>query len=87
MASGEVLFFGKLRELAGLASEPLPAEAVGQPVSVLTGLMATRHPGLAGAIDHPSTRVCANQALIARKDDPLVTETDEIAFLPPMSGG
>jgi len=77
-----VLFFAGLRDAAGIASEA--CELVG-PASIADVWQALlgRHPALAPF----TTRVtCARNADFARPSTP-IADGDEIAFLPPVSGG
>lgn len=83
--TGRVLFFGKLRDIAGVAEMPLPV--AGQPVSCLRRLAAEGNPQLLEALLHASVRVAVNHEIIARGADPVVPAGGEVAFMPPMSGG
>jgi len=77
-----VLFFGRLRELTGLAeeTEELPAGAT---LVQVFDRYAERYPKLAGFRN--SMVVSRNQEFAAW--DTRVVAGDEIAFLPPVSGG
>lgn len=78
-----VRLFARLRELAG--SGDLDCECPGDAATVadVWQYLVTRHPDLA-----PYERAvsCAVNAEYARRSSP-VADGDEVAFLPPVSGG
>lgn len=80
-----VLFFGALRDAAGrgeLVCDPPPE------VETLDGLrawLATGNPELARAVRAPGVRAVRDRAF-APFDAP-IAGADEIAFVPPLSGG
>lgn len=76
-----VVFLGKLADLAGAPALQMPA-----PLD-WTGLRAALPEALAAALDDPRNRVAVNGALIADKAGLAAGEGDEIALLPPVSGG
>ena len=78
-----VLLFGKLRDVAGWrerAVSPAPASLV-----ALRAFLALDDPDLAAALSGPGIQAVVNRQIV-RGDHPLVAG-DEVAFLPPMSGG
>ena len=77
-----VLYFAQAQERAGLASERLDlAEATS--VDAILALLATRHPALASLL--PRCRLALDHAFA---DGALhLSETSEIAVIPPVSGG
>ncbi|HWY62403.1 MAG TPA: MoaD/ThiS family protein [Rhizomicrobium sp.] len=86
MADVKLVFLGRFRELAGarLSDVPLPAG-----VRTLQGLqdwLARTEPDLAVALTGARTQVAINQTLVRDPAYP-IGDRDEIAFLPPMSGG
>ena len=85
--SGRVLFFGKLREIAGAGEISLPEAAEGRPVSALSALLTRDNPALLEALSHASVRVAINFEIVARGMDPQVPAGSEVAYMPPMSGG
>jgi molybdopterin synthase catalytic subunit len=77
-----VLFFGVLKEVAGLEEESLevaPATTLGD----ILGQYLARFPRLSGM--ERSIVIAANQKFAARSDP--ARDGDEIALLPPVSGG
>ena len=77
-----VLFFGPLRDLAGFAEERL---TLPEPVSLgsLFDHYCRQHPALASLAG--SIQLARNQEFASR--DTLIADGDEVAFLPPVSGG
>ena len=82
MVRVKVLFFGRLRELIGLAEEA-PELPNGATLEYVFARYAERFPKLAGF--RGSMVVSRNQEFAAW--DARVSAGDEIAFLPPVSGG
>lgn len=78
----KVLFFGRLRELSGISEEEAVAPE-GSTLADLFAMYANRFPQLAGFRN--SLVASRNQEFAAW--DTLVAAGDEIAFLPPVSGG
>jgi molybdopterin synthase sulfur carrier subunit len=76
-----VVFLGRLADLAGAPAMQLPA-----PLD-WAGLKAALHSGLVDALDDPRNRVALNGVLIADKSGLQAAAGDEIALLPPVSGG
>ena len=76
-----LVFLGKLADLAGADALELPS------ASDWTGLLAALPPALTEAITAGSIKVAINGALVADKAAIVAKAGDEIAFLPPVSGG
>lgn len=85
--AGRVLFFGKLRDIAGTAEIALPPAAAGHRLSGLPDLLTEDNPVLRQALTHASVRVAVNMEIVARGADPLLPPGSEVAYMPPMSGG
>lgn len=81
MDSVKVLFFGAAAERAGTREAELPADNT--TVGELWPLLTERHPGLSPMRD---TLAFAVNGEYARKGD-AVSPGDEVAVLPPVSGG
>jgi molybdopterin converting factor subunit 1 len=78
----KVLFFGRLRELTG-HGEDSAEFAHAATVEQVFALYASRHPELA---KYRSSVVASRNQEFAAWDTPLCSG-DEVAFLPPVSGG
>ncbi|MBV8819980.1 MAG: molybdenum cofactor biosynthesis protein MoaE, partial [Acidobacteriaceae bacterium] len=78
----KVLFFGMLRDIAGRSEEVLELPAA-EPLGFVFDRYAQRFPRLREAAS--SVVLACNQQFSTR--DHLVEDGDEIAFLPPVSGG
>lgn len=82
---GVVLLFGRLKDVFGAASVPLPGN-----VSTAAGLrarLAELHPELAGQVLARSVRIAVNRKVVVDEETARITAADEIALLPPLSGG
>jgi len=78
----KVLFFGRVRELTGLAEEVVEVTA-GATLADLFQKYVARYPQLAGF--RGSLVASRNQEFAPW--DALLSANDEVAFLPPVSGG
>lgn len=76
-----MVLLGKLADLGGA-----PALSLAGPLD-WAGLKAALPETLSEAIDDPRVRVAVNGALLADKAALQAGEDDEIALLPPVSGG
>jgi molybdopterin converting factor subunit 1 len=76
-----VRFFARLRELAGIETEDVKATA-GARVASVYAAMRGYHPGLP---PQESVRAALNQEFADW--DAVVADGDEVAFIPPVSGG
>jgi molybdopterin synthase sulfur carrier subunit len=76
-----LVLLGKLADLGGAPSLQLAA-----PLD-WAGLKAALPPALAAVLDDPRNRVALNGALLADKQGLQARAGDEIALLPPVSGG
>lgn len=82
----KLVFLGRLEDVAGMAEITLPL-VEGTP---LAGVLENLPSELVAALTSPKIRVAVNGAIIASDqplDDLMIGDTDEIAFLPPVSGG
>jgi molybdopterin synthase sulfur carrier subunit len=82
----KLVFLGRFRDIANpaLAQIVLPGE-----VRTLGGLkswLAEAEPALGQALESARTQIAVNQVLVRDPAHPIAND-DEIAFLPPMSGG
>lgn len=82
----KLVFLGRLEDVAGAAEIELGALRGATLAHVLAGVPAE----LAAALGSPKIRIAVNGALIAPDlalADLAIADGDEIAFLPPVSGG
>jgi molybdopterin synthase sulfur carrier subunit len=78
-----VLFFASLRELAGI--ERTMFEYCGGVDGLVKAIGDHLGEDLAEALMEENVRVAVNQTIVAREHE--LGEGDEIAFLPPVTGG
>lgn len=83
--AGSILLFGRLRDAFGVASIALP-QGVSTPAA-LRSKLAELNPALAETIRSKSVRIAVNQRLVSDEASMRILESDEIALLPPLSGG
>ncbi len=76
-----VIFIGKMADLAGEAERE-----VGAPLD-WNGLLDAVGPDLASAASDERTKIAVNGEVLADKAALVATDGDEIALLPPVSGG
>lgn len=77
-----VLYFAQLRERRGVASEILELPGDGD-VAMALAIIAKSHPQIAPQL--PRAQVAVNQVVVAATT--LLREGDELALIPPVSGG
>jgi len=80
-----VVLLGKLADLAGAPTLALPLPLAAE--LDWQGLKAALPAPLAEAIEDPRVRVAVNGALVPNKHKLQANAGDEIALLPPVSGG
>lgn len=80
----QLLFFGRLGDLAGSSERTL---GLSEPHAIhdLIGILAASDDLLGSALAEPRVRYAINGAIV--DGDALVEDEDELAFLPPVSGG
>ena len=79
-----ILYFGKLSDVTGSLSEELPLPAGIADTEALRGWLDTER-GFGGALLHKSIRLAVNGDITAGPAP--VSDTDEIALMPPVGGG
>jgi molybdopterin synthase sulfur carrier subunit len=79
----KVLMLGRLRDLAGWRERTLDAPPA--TLSALRDMLAKEDPALGEALNGKGVQAAINKALV--RADAALAPGDEIAFLPPMSGG
>lgn len=83
--SGQVLLFGRLKDAFGAAAIPLPPGAA--TAAALREKLAEENPDFAGMLRARSIRIAVNQTLVSDEAAVRISPSDEIALLPPLSGG
>ena len=83
--AGVVLLFGRLKDAFGAASIALP-EGAGT-AAELRALLIELNPDLADMLRAKTVRIAVNQELVTDEVGTAVSASDEIALLPPLSGG
>jgi molybdopterin synthase sulfur carrier subunit len=83
MTMAKVLMLGRLRDVAGWRERTLDAPPA--TLSALRALLAEEDPALGEALAGKGVQAAVNKALV--RADAALAPGDEIAFLPPMSGG
>jgi molybdopterin synthase sulfur carrier subunit len=80
----QLLFFGRLGDLAGGVERSMGLSEP-QAIGDLIGIIGQTDDLLGSALADPRVRYAINGAIVDA--DALVEEEDELAFLPPVSGG
>ena len=80
-----VLFFARLREQLGESRLDLSADEAGASVGELLDVLRARNPGWSEALGAPNLLCAVNQQQAAHSDP--VSDGDEVAFFPPVTGG
>ncbi|TCM17295.1 molybdopterin synthase sulfur carrier subunit [Novosphingobium sp. PhB165] len=83
----KLVFLGRLEDVAGRAGEDIAASAPLDWYDVIGWLGGHFPPELADAVVSEKVRVAINGALVADKYELVLADGDELAFLPPVSGG
>ncbi len=81
----KLLYFARLRERLGLGEESVELPPGVASVAQLRAWLASRGGEWADALQDRSVRIAVNQDM-ATADTP-VTDADEVAFFPPVTGG
>ena len=82
-----ILFFGKLHDVAGVDRMAYPLTADSFQLSELVAAIADSDAVLGEALRDPSVRVAVNKEMLAVDQDVELKLDDEVAFMPPLSGG
>jgi sulfur-carrier protein len=78
-----LVYMGKLADLAGMAEQAVPAAGSLD----WEGLLALLPSGVGNSLRGEKVKVALNGVLVADKTALKASDGDEIAFLPPVSGG
>ena len=77
MPQVKLLYFGQLAQITGKSSEEINAQCIAD----LRAAVTEKYPGLKSSV----FSVSVNRVI--RKENHELNEADEVAFLPPFSGG
>lgn len=80
-----LLFFGRLQDLAGGRERECDASNNALTIAGLIKSFREEEPALATALEDPAIRVAVNEVVTDREAS--LRAGDEVAFLPPASGG
>ncbi len=80
-----VKFFAALREQVGCDCIDIPVAGCGDVAGLLASLQATLGEHAFAALNAPNVRVALNKEFVDR--DCAVRDGDEVAFMPPITGG
>lgn len=83
--AGQVLLFGRLKDAFGATSVPLPDGAA--TAAALRAKLADANPDLSDMLRSKAVRIAVNQTLVTDEAATPISAKDEIALLPPLSGG
>ena len=83
--TGTVLLFGRLKDAFGASSIALPPGA--DTAAALRAGLAEANPDLADLLRSKSVRIAVNQTLVTDEVAARLSPSDDIALLPPLSGG
>jgi molybdopterin synthase sulfur carrier subunit len=81
-----LVLLGRLRDHAGASHGELTLPADIRTLSALQDWLGAREPALAEALQTVRPRIAINRSLVRDLSHP-IRDGDEVAFLPPMSGG
>ncbi|EJL24120.1 MoaD/ThiS family protein [Novosphingobium sp. AP12] len=85
--AARLVFLGRLEELAGSGGADFALDAPLDWTALVARLSDEYSPELADLISSDRVKVALNGALVADKQGIMLSNGDEIAFLPPVSGG
>ena len=77
----KLVFLGRLEDAAGGPERDVPC------ADTLETVLAALHPDLASALGADHIRLAVNGALVGDRAGLRLIDGDELAFLPPVSGG
>ncbi|GFM28282.1 MULTISPECIES: MoaD/ThiS family protein [unclassified Novosphingobium] len=76
-----LVFLGRLEDVAGRGKLTVPV------LPCIDAVIASLEPSLGHALKAPRVKLAVNGILVQDTDAPVLKDGDEIAFLPPVSGG
>ena len=77
----KLVFLGRLEDLAGAAEREV------ETVASVDAVLALLDPELATALNEEKVKLAVNGMLFHDRTAPVLKDGDELAFLPPVSGG
>lgn len=80
-----ILFFGPLKEIMGATQQHIDATQIAQTRKALIAQLSNGNSTRAQALSDPSVRLVIDNQFTDSETD--IHATQEIAFLPPLSGG
>lgn len=80
-----VLYFASLREQLGLREEEVTSEGIATVAELIEHLVETHGEAWREPLSAPQLRVAVNQELV--EHEIALADGDEVAFLPPVTGG
>ena len=81
----DILYFGRLEEAAGCARETVSPPANVATTEQLRQWLSARNPVLATALNDKAVRIVLNHEIV--QGEAAIAAGDEVAFIPPVSGG
>lgn len=82
-----VLLFARARELAGVSSLSLSVPGEAPSLTQARAAILAALPALAPLLASPSTLLALNASYVESEDTAIVRNGDEVAVIPPVSGG
>ena len=76
----KLVFLGRLEDIAGVTEMEFSIDQVDD-------ILAALEPDLADALTGPQIRIAVNGTLVSDRAGLILKDGDELAFLPPVSGG
>ena len=77
----KLVFLGRLEDAAGCAEREVPVSGS------VEGVLSALEPDLAAALRADNVKLAVNGVLISGVEGLILHDGDELAFLPPVSGG
>ena len=82
----KLVFLGRFREISNPALAQIVLPGTVRTLGGLKDWLAAAEPALGQAVESARSQIAVNQVLVRDPAHPIAND-DEIAFLPPMSGG
>jgi sulfur-carrier protein len=82
-----VVFLGRLRDSAGMRQCTIELQPSDLSLAGLMAVLDARIDGLGAALSDPSIRIAINKTLRPTTPETTLNSGDEVAFMPPVTGG